>query len=381
MYAKHVYRSGRTSCRLVAAKTKVSPLKAMSIPRLELMSAVLGVRLTISTSNALKVKPDQITYWSDSMNVLWWIRSPSRKYQSFVANRIGEIQTSTNPNKWQHVPSEQNPADLLTREEAVATLVTMEKWWHGPRFLEGDETGWQSNRFQSSSDDERKKIDRNVEKAKINKKEIDNQDVMQERTMTIIKTNGTRSWRLDPTLFSSWTRITRIQAWVKRFLHNCKCTVDGRTSGKLTPDEIRDVENEIIAQAQRNAFPLGIQALERGKELSKSSKLIGLRPRLEEDGLLRSDGRLRYAEFLPFDVRFPIILPRKQWITKLLVKYYHEWAIITVVRTIHWRAFPHDFGSSRDAKKSVIGKKNVLNANEETPKQRLRSWHLFQISD
>lgn len=134
--------------------------------------------------------------------------------------------------------------------------------------------------------------------------------------MTIIKTNGTTSWRLDPTLFSSWTRITKILAWVNRFLNNCKSIPYNRTSGELTPEEIRDAENEIIAQAQGNAFPLEIQA--------QNSKLIRLRPRLDGDGLIRSDGRLQYAEFLPFDVRFPIILPRKQWITKLLVKYYHE---------------------------------------------------------
>ena len=142
--------------------------------------------------------------------------------------------------------------------------------------------------------------------------------------MTIIKTNATTSWRLDPTLFSSWTRITKILAWVNRFLNNCKSIPYNRTSGELTPEEIRDAENEIIAQAQGNAFPLEIQALKRGKELPKNSKLIRLRPRLDEYGLIRSDGRLQYAEFLPFDVRFPIILPRKQWVTKLLVKYYHE---------------------------------------------------------
>ena len=75
-------------------------------------------------SNSVKVlehvptakKEKQMFSWKDRvMNVLWLIRSPSRKYQSFVANRIGEVQTTTNPNQWRHVPSEENPADLLTR--------------------------------------------------------------------------------------------------------------------------------------------------------------------------------------------------------------------------------------------------------------------------
>ena len=67
-----------------------------------------------------------------------------------------------------------------------------------------------------------------------------------------------------------------------------------------------------------------VEALRRNKELPKNSKLLGLLPRLHEDGLIRSNGQLQYAEFLAFDVRFPIILSRKHWVTKLIVKNYHE---------------------------------------------------------
>ena len=65
-------------------------------------------------------------------------------------------------------------------------------------------------------------------------------------------------------------------------------------------------------------------ALNNRKPLSTSSKLLGLCPKLDEDGLMRSDSRLQYAEFLPNDVKFPIILPRKNRVTKLIVKSYHE---------------------------------------------------------
>ena len=62
----------------------------------------------------------------------------------------------------------------------------------------------------------------------------------------------------------------------------------------------------------------------KGRKLSSQSKLLGLSPRLDDNKTMRSDGRLKYAEFLPYDVRYPIILPRKNWITKLIVKHHHE---------------------------------------------------------
>ena len=60
------------------------------------------------------------------------------------------------------------------------------------------------------------------------------------------------------------------------------------------------------------------------KELPKHSKLFGLCPKLDSEGMIRSDERLTYAEFLPYDVWYPIILPQKNWVTKLIIKHYHE---------------------------------------------------------
>ena len=199
----------------------------------------------------------------------------------------------------------------------------MNFWWHGPDFLTQAESMWPVNliEVQANANEERKnyrkKNTRDKEEESIENKETP------ERTMTAVNANNVQSWRLQPTLFSSWQRMVRIRAWVNRFIINCR-NADNRIRGELTPDEIRETENAIIAEAQRESFPLELHSLQSGKELPKNSKLLGLRPRLHEDGLIRSNGRLQYAEFLPFDVCFPIILPRKHWVTKLLVKYYHE---------------------------------------------------------
>jgi len=101
--------------QLVTAKAKVSPMKAVSIPRLELMAAVLGVRLAETISEKLEIPLSQHTVWTDSMNVIYWIQGHSRRLKLFVANRVAEIQRKSSPTQWRHVPSEENPADDATR--------------------------------------------------------------------------------------------------------------------------------------------------------------------------------------------------------------------------------------------------------------------------
>ena len=71
VYSRATYKSGAVSIRFVAAKSRVAPLAATSIPRLELMAAVLGLRMTGSISRVLNTSLDKATFWSDSMNVLW----------------------------------------------------------------------------------------------------------------------------------------------------------------------------------------------------------------------------------------------------------------------------------------------------------------------
>lgn len=97
VYTRFSYRDGSVSTNIVAAKTKVALSDDTSIPRLELMAAVIGVRLTSKISTVLKIQISRAIFWSDNMNVLWWIRGRSRQFKPFVANRVGEIQGSTDP--------------------------------------------------------------------------------------------------------------------------------------------------------------------------------------------------------------------------------------------------------------------------------------------
>jgi hypothetical protein len=92
----------------------------------------------------------------------------------------------------------------------------------------------------------------------------------------------------------------------------------------LQPEEIQDAEEDIIRKVQLEVFSEEYQALKSNKTISPKSHLIKLSPRIDENGIIRMDGSLTYADFLPYGVKQPIILPRSHHVTKLIVKHYHE---------------------------------------------------------
>ena len=62
VYSRHVYENGDVTVRLIASKARLSPLKAVSIPRLELLGALIGVQLTLKVCSVLKVSTHEVTF-------------------------------------------------------------------------------------------------------------------------------------------------------------------------------------------------------------------------------------------------------------------------------------------------------------------------------
>ena len=148
VYQKTEYQDGTSSVCLVASKSKVAPLQSMSIPRLELMGAVLGNKLAQTIMSVLAIEKDSITFWIDSAYVLYWIRGYSKKLKPFVANRVSEIQVNTNPDQWRHVPTKMNPADYVTRGVRLSDLAKLTIWWEGPDYLQKVRTFGQRMSFR-----------------------------------------------------------------------------------------------------------------------------------------------------------------------------------------------------------------------------------------
>ena len=305
-YLRHKYPNGSVSCRIVSSKVRVAPLTATSIPRLELMGAVIGLRIAEATARALEVPLQEVHFWTDSQNVLGWIRNASRHFKPFIANRVGEIHRVTEPSQWQHVATKSNPADLLTRGLTATQLAECDLWWNGPPFLVDPEDAWPAGPVQPAV------FDTTEMKRQINV----------HSHLTFLHQRNVLN-RLDPTRFSDWTRLVRVRSWVIRFITNCLSTAEHQTTGEITPEEFRDAELSIIQLAQRQAFRDEIGLLDVRRPVRPDSKIASLNPTLDEDNVLRAQTRLEFAE-VNFETRHPIILPRRNWVTTLIVKKHHE---------------------------------------------------------
>ncbi|XP_062716497.1 uncharacterized protein LOC109432742 [Aedes albopictus] len=114
-YAAVVYfrfeESQSVECAFVTAKTRVAPLKYTSIPRLELQAAVIGARLAKHVGDTHRIPIKKRFFWTDSMDVLCWLRSDHRKYSKFVGARVGEILENTEQSEWFWIPTKENVAD------------------------------------------------------------------------------------------------------------------------------------------------------------------------------------------------------------------------------------------------------------------------------
>ncbi len=287
------YDDGSSSSRLVASKCRVAPAKVMTIPRLELMGAILSTRLAQSLLRVLTV--GRVVFWTDSENVWYWVRNHSKQFKPFVANRIAEIQRTTSPEQWRHVPGKQNPADLATRGLSATELADSTLWLEGPPFLKGDESAWPStpSRPTTVSDHCETRV-----------------------TQTHLGNVTNVSLEIDPNNFSSFHRLCRVTAWIRRYMANCKRrSNETRQRGRvLLPAEILHSEQFWIKQAQKDGFPQG----------ARTGCLLRLNPKNDSNGLLRMDGRLKHADELSYDSRHPIFLPKEHVVTRLIVMEAHK---------------------------------------------------------
>ncbi|XP_064470175.1 uncharacterized protein LOC135384923 [Ornithodoros turicata] len=226
-------RDGHYSADLLLAKSRVAPVKTVSLPRLELMGAVIATRLMGFLQTTLSLSTVPTVLWTDSEITLYWIYGSTNDWKPFVQNRVSEIRAGTEPSQWRHCPGKENPADLLTRGTSCLQLLNNSVWWQGPSWLM-DQKSWPP---AWRTPDEPCVEVRNETKA---------------QTACCVPILATTTL-MDVAKYSSLHRLLRVTAWVSRFLHNCRHTT-AESRGPLTAAEVVAAETYWVTAAQLQAY-------------------------------------------------------------------------------------------------------------------------------
>ena len=134
VYLRLVDSKGNIHTSLVISKTRVSPIKSLSIPILELCGAQVLTKLLYHAKKTLNIPVAAVFPWTDSTIVISWLTGNPRRFKTYVGNRISFIIDQIPPDRWRHVPGTQYPADCASRGLFPLQLIDHSLWWNGPRW-------------------------------------------------------------------------------------------------------------------------------------------------------------------------------------------------------------------------------------------------------
>ncbi|VDI23125.1 Hypothetical predicted protein [Mytilus galloprovincialis] len=118
-YLKVFHHDGSSHLGFVLEKTKLAPISGNTIPRLELFAAVMAVDIAEFVTDNLDRKIDTVKFYSDSRVVLGYVTNQTRRFYTYVVNRVQRIRKSSSPEQWNFVQTQLNPADQGTRSIAA----------------------------------------------------------------------------------------------------------------------------------------------------------------------------------------------------------------------------------------------------------------------
>jgi hypothetical protein len=351
VYLRLIDSSNKIHCAFIIGKSRVTPLKVISIPRLELSAATLSVRLDNMVRRELDLHVSKSLFWTDSTSVLKFINNKDKRFLTFVANRIAIIHDGSHTSSWRYVNTGSNPADEASRGISVESLIKRPRWLTGPGFLYNIEADWpkQPECVEPIPNEHPEVKKACAVVARAPKEHNDHLDLMTQISER----------------FSSWHKLQRCVSWILRYKHCLMYAVRQRRIGtplvitrngsvkQLDIDEINEAETHILRYVQGCKYVEELKCLETKTELhtnntatrkrgiKRSSSLFKLDP-IYKDGLLRVGGQIHHASNIE-DNKHQIIMPNDHHVTKLLIRHYHHIAghsgrcyVLSLLRSKYW---------------------------------------------
>ncbi|XP_037931048.1 uncharacterized protein LOC119665867 [Teleopsis dalmanni] len=304
-----------------------APVHATSLPRLELQGALLLAELMCRIQKCIAHKIQAVHYWTDSTIVLNWLLSYSKRWVTFVANRVDKIQELSVPESWHKIESKLNPADIISRGMYPSELKDCNLWYKGPAFLSLDKENWLQYNWK-----------------------IVNEAIPEERKQ-ILSLFCKPSHNLEDLVsrckfINEFGKLQRVFSYIFRWVQRVR--IKKRNSGTdvetLTVSELRGGLHYMVFNVQNVCLGDVINCI-RSNQSIKSSNIQGLSPFIGTKGpapIIRVGGRLKNAS-LPFPVEHPILMPNNHGCVRALIKYLHRinyhagvQALCAFVRQRYW---------------------------------------------
>ncbi|XP_055528038.1 uncharacterized protein LOC129720575 [Wyeomyia smithii] len=271
-YARCEDPQGIVRIQLLASKSRVAPLKRLTIARLELCAAVLAAHLHHRIKRAIDI----------------------------------EVQHFTHGYRWNHIAGTENPADLVSRGMSVEEFLNSALWSQGPSWLTLPCKSWPISNPDNVSED------------------------ILEIRQVVAAVNSTST--VNPLFLrcSSYTRLLHVVGYCLRFILNNRAKTRTQPLPSPNPvqrylsvEQLAQTKNVLIQLAQSDGFPAELKDLREGKSVDKRSKIRRLNPFLDPEGVLRVGGRLNLSQ-LPYQAKYPALLPSFHPFSLLIAQHYHH---------------------------------------------------------
>lgn len=303
------------------AKSRVAPLNIVSIPRLELLAAVLLTKLLKSVQCSMEWENIPYFLYTDSKISIQWMHKEPIDLKTFVGNRVAFIRERVEISAWSHVRTKENPADLVSRGLMPDELAGNDLWWKGPKWLIQSKKNWPSPiEIEFSKEEPEMTIEMRVHAVQ---KEIAEVKIGTESGNVVSLLDYSNNLEKIQTIYAYALRFK--SGFIERF-HNGTLKESVRQGKRrqrkkliLLPSALEKAQamKYLIKREQETFY---------AKELKgnmNKSKLEPLKPIRDQDGILRVGGRLKHAS-CPYEMKVPIILPPKSRLTWLIMHEAHE---------------------------------------------------------